>query len=236
MAAMLPHALLTALLLGGAPDAVRTAAALRSLRLAPVPPPPETAYAAALSGEVVTGVEDVSGPRRVWGVAVLDVPISDFWAAINDEEGKVRYTASDHQSLLAGEPCGPRRTVFQYAGGGALTDRWWVVDQRINLPLQERSQGQVRELTWRSVAEPRPLMDARTAALADAGMQIPFTEGAWLLVDLGDGRTLVEYSSRTDPGGWIPEGLGASFAAGGLQDNLEAMATLARSGPACKSI
>ncbi len=232
---MTPPTLLTALLFAGAPDAVRVAASLRSLRLAALPSPPETAYARALLGEVVTGVEDTEGPRRVWGVTVLDVPIGDFWGAINDEEGKVRYTASDHMALLKGEPCGPRRTVFQYAGGGALTDRWWVVDQRVNLPLAERSAGQVRELVWRSVEDARPLMGAATAKLADEGMQIPFTEGAWLLVDLGDGRTLVEYSSRTDPGGWVPDGLGASFAASGLAQNFQNMAALAKSGPACNA-
>lgn len=227
--------LLASLLAADPSKAVGSAAALRSLRLAPVPAPPETAYARALQGEVVTGVEPTDGPRRIWGVSVVSVPIGALWGAINDEEGKVKYTASDHQALLAGVPCGPRRTVFQYTGAGALTDRWWVVDQRVNLVLAERSGGQVRELVWRSVSDARPMMDIKTAALADEGMQVPFTEGSWLLVDLGDGRTLVEYSSRTDPGGWIPDGLGASFVASSLAQNFENMASLARSGPACQA-
>lgn len=224
---------LQAALAASTADLLAAAAALRELRLASVPPPPSSAHAAALRGEVVTGVEGGEGVRRVWGVTVLEVPIGAFWAAINDEAGKVRWTPVDHQAMLRGVPCGPQRTVFQFVEGGAISDRWWVLEQRVNLTVAARSGGQVRELVWRSVQDAAPLLDAGVRAWADGGLQIPHTEGSWLLIDLGDGRTLVEYSSRTDPGGWIPAGIGAGFAAAGLEQNFRNLEGLARSGPGC---
>lgn len=62
---------------------------------------------------------------------------------------------------------------------------------------------------------------------------VPFTEGGWLLADLGGGRTLVEYYAGSDPGGSIPAGLASRFAAGGIEDTIAAMAGLARKGPSC---
>lgn len=225
--------LLFVALAGSVDERLALAAALRPLRLAAVPLPPEGAAARALAGELVTGVEEAKGPRRVWGVTVLDLPIERFWGAINDEEGKVRFTPLDYQVLLRGAPCGPERVAFQYAGGGALTDRWWVLEQRVNTALHARTDGRVRELVWKSVTDVSGLLDAEARVWAEQGMQIPSTEGAWLLVDLGDGRTLVEYSSRTDAGGWVPDGIGASFAAAGLRDNFENLRRLAVEGAGC---
>lgn len=198
--------------------------------------PSEATYAAALRGEQVTGIEGDDGPRRVWVVTVLDVPLPRFWAAINDDRSKVKFTRLDFLALVEGQYCGAQRKTFQYAGGGVLTDRWYVLDQRMNTSLSAASEGRVRELMWRSVADVDALLAPEVKRWAEQGLQVPFTEGAWYLVDLGDGRTLVEYSSRTDPGGWVSNGLGAAAGQATLGENLENLRRLAVAGPSCPII
>lgn len=198
--------------------------------------PSEATYKAAMAGEVVTGIEGEDGPRRVWVVAVLNVPLPSFWAAINDDRSKVNFTRLDYLALVEGQFCGARRKTFQYAGGGVLTDRWYVLDQRMNTTLADVSEGRVRELMWRSVQEVEGLLGPEVKGWADQGLQVPFTEGAWYLVDLGDGRTLVEYSSRTDPGGWVPDSVGAAAGEATLEENLRNLERLAKAGPSCPVI
>lgn len=195
--------------------------------------PSAATYASALSGQIVTGIEGEEGPRRVWVVAVLNVSLPRFWAAINDDRSKVKFTRLDYLALVEGQYCGAHRKTFQYAGGGMLTDRWYVLDQRMNTALSAASEGRVRELMWRSVQEVDGLLQPEVRTWADQGLQVPFTEGAWYLVDLGDGRTLVEYSSRTDPGGWVPDSVGAAAGEATLEENLRNLERLAASGPSC---
>ncbi len=198
--------------------------------------PSAETYAAALKGELVTGIEGDEGPRRVWVVAVLDVPLPRFWAAINDDRSKVQFTRLDYLALVEGQFCGAHRKTFQYAGGGMLSDRWYVLDQRMNTSLSAASEGRVRELMWRSVADVDALLKPEVKTWADQGLQVPFTEGAWYLIDLGDGRTLVEYSSRTDPGGWVSNGIGAAAGEATLGENLKSLERLANAGPSCPVI
>lgn len=193
---------------------------------------PDGAYDRARDGKVVTGLDDVPGSRlrKAWGVAVVPVSIDAMWAAINDNASKTRLTKIRHVELLEGTPCTDDRLVFQYLDVRWLTDRWWVVRQRWNTSLWQRSEGRVRELFWRSEEVALP---AGANRWAQGGIPLPFTEGAWMLVDLGEGRTLVEYFSWSDPGGAIPARLASRFAAGGIEDTLEAMVTLAREGSTC---
>lgn len=195
--------------------------------------PPSSAIQTALAGQLAGGVEGEVGPRRVWGVIVLAAPVDLLWAALNDDRSKVRWTSLDHLSLVHGEWCESPRKTFQYAGLGVLTDRWWVLDQRGNPALMRESEGRVRELVWRSVDDPLPLLDEESRRWADGGVQVPVTEGAWLLMDLGDGRTLVQYNSRTDPGGWLPDGLSAAVGVKTLQGNFNDILAIAKAGPTC---
>ncbi len=208
----------------------------RALRLTTgAPRLSDDVYAKVAAGEIVTGLETVEGhkARKAWGVGIVDAPISKYWGAVNDDRAKVEYTKLDHLELLEGEYCGSRRTVFQYLGVTLMTDRWWVVEQLQNSVLSERSGGLIREVTWKSLDDGPARLTEASKELADGGMQIPFTEGAWLLVDVGDGRTLVEYYAWSDPGGAVPARVASAFAAGGIADTIGAMATLANAGPSC---
>ena len=88
---------------------------------------------------------------------------------------------------------------------------------------------------WRSVDDMQAAIvgNPEAEALAAQGIPIGFTQGSWFLVDLGDGRTLVEYHALTDPGGNVPARLASSFAAGGISETIENIAKLAAKGPTC---
>ncbi|MFT4625717.1 MAG: hypothetical protein ACI8PZ_004388 [Myxococcota bacterium] len=210
--------------------------ALRGMRLLDdAPTIPAQAYEQALGGKVATGLVDVPGykSRQAWGVGVVDVSIDRMWAAVNDDRSKPEYTALEHVVLLDGEFCGAERRVFQYLNVSLLSDRWWVVDQRQNTAVSERTEGKVREVIWKSVDDMHGALTGEAAALAEKGIPVGFTWGAWFLVDLGSGRTLVEYHALSDPGGSVPARMASSFAAGGISDTIESMAKLAVKGPTC---
>ena len=228
--------LLIGLVWAGVPeDRVAELVAHRGDRgLKSVPAVPADAYAKALAGEVVTGLQEVPGHKAqiAWGVAVVDQGIDRYWAAVNDDRNKVAYTKLSHLELLEGEYCGAKRTVFQYLDISMLSDRWWVVVQLQNSKLSTATSGHVREMTWQNV-DPEGKLNATAKTWAEKGMQLPFTEGSWTVLDLGDGRTLVEYYAWSDPGGNIPAKMASSFAAGGISDTIESMRKLAAKGPTC---
>lgn len=218
---------------GAAMQLLQTHHGARALPSAPTLP--ASAYTEALAGKVPTGLVDVPDhkARVAWGLAVVDHPIDRYWAAVNDDRNKVAYTKLEHAELLDGSYCAAKRRVFQYVGVPLLSDRWWVVDLAHNGPLHEATGGAVRELSWRSLPDQAASLPDSARSWADKGMEVPFTEGAWALVDLGDGRTLVQYYVWSDPGGNVPAGLASSFAEGGVSDTIEAMARLAAKGPSC---
>ncbi len=200
---------------------------------------PDSVWDEVANGSVATGLVDADGTkaRKIWGVGVVDVPIDAFFSAINDDRNKPAYTKLDTVLVLDGEPCGADRIVFQRLPVPLLTDRWWVVQQRIHVPLQEASQGRVREMTWRPPPGGVPDLTGEAKAAADGQLQVTFTYGGWFLVDLtgedGTPRTLVEFWSWSDPGGNVPVRLAASMALGGIEDTFDTMADLARTGPSC---
>ena len=209
-------------------------AALRASRLAvSAPHVPDSAYARAQAGDVVTGLESVEGSklRKAWGVAVIHQPIEALWAAVNDNRSKVRTTRLSHVELLEGEYCGSERVVFQYLDIRWLTDRWWVVRQQQNDTVARASAGRVRELVWRNL--PSHPLSRDAMRWARGGMELPFVEGAWWMQDLGDGRTLLEYFCWSDPGGSVPARLADRFAAGGIVETIRGIEALAQEGPAC---
>ena len=178
---------------------------LRANRLVDrAPTIPEEAYRRAEAGEVVTGLQPGSPAPRAWGVAVIDVPLAAVWAAVNDNPSKPRVTQLAHLEVLDGAPCVGDRTVFQYLDIRFFTDRWWVVHQRVNPTLADGSGGRMRELSWHSVDDATAHLTPQAQTWARDGIEVPFAEGAWLLLDLGGDRTLVEYYASSDPGGAHP--------------------------------
>ncbi|MEQ1501092.1 MAG: hypothetical protein ABMB14_02630 [Myxococcota bacterium] len=208
-------------------ERVAATAAARTHRTVAVAAIPTAAYDRAEGGAVATGVAD----GLAWGVGVIPVPIDRYWRAINDDAAKPAWTDLAYVELLAGQPCGPARTMFQYLDVDVLSDRWWVVEQRAVAAVA--GDVGVRELSWRSV-DPSGRLTPSATAWADRGAPIVSTRGAWWLTDLGDGRTLVEYVAASDAGGFVPKGVVDRFAVAGVRTTVLAMQKLAEAGPACR--
>ena len=213
---------------------------LRATRLGTnAPAIPSSAWAEVAEGSVATGLVDADGTkaRKIWGVGVVDVPIDAFFSAINDDKNKTTYTKLDIARILDGELCGTPRTVFQHMPVPLISDRWWVIQQRIHTELQAKTDGRVREMSWRPPPNGVPGLPQDLQDATAGNQQVTFTHGGWFLVDLGEkngtSRTLVEFWSWSDPGGNVPVRLASSMALGSVEDTFETMADLARSGPAC---
>jgi hypothetical protein len=226
----------TAAFAGTVEEALAIAAPFRALRMtANAAAIPAEDWARVASGEVVTGPvpASASGLKGAYGLAVFPVPIDGLWRAINDDRSKPDYSDLAHVEVLRGEPCGAERTTFQYLDVSVLSDRWWVVDQRANTELAARSGGKVRELVWRAAGDGEAALSPSAREWAARGVQVTRTDGGWFLVDLGDGRTLVEYVVSSDPGGAVPVGIANRFAASGIAGTFDAMRRLAVDGPRC---
>jgi hypothetical protein len=190
-------------------------------------------YRAAAEGKVATGITRVEGhsARIGYGVGVLDVPIDDLWAALNDETRHGDLTPLAHVELVAGTACADRRKVLMVLPLPMLTDRYWVNENRFSTELAAKSGGEVRELTWASVPDPASeSMSEAGRAASDGLVPIGFNKGSWLLVKLDDTHTLAEFSSWVDPGGSIPTGPASMFATSGIEDTFESMRTYAKRG------
>ena len=207
----------------------------RKMRITPgVPDIPSSDYEKAAAGKVVTGLVSVDGykAKKAYGLAIVDVPIERFWAAINDDPSKVEYTKLDYTEILSGGHCAPARMVFQYLPVPLMTDRWWVSNMSTNGPLQAASQGRIREMSWQTT-DPRSLKSETAREWAEKGIPVGFSKGGWLLIDIDGTHTFVEYNAWSDPGGSVPVGLANSFASGGIKDTFETMTQLAKDGPGC---
>lgn len=203
---------------------------LRQLRMGKdAPPVPADAYARADQGTPVSGVYRPEGVDAGigWGVVVYDQPIDRVWAAINNNAQMADVTPVSHSLVVQGEPCHSGRRAFEYLPISLFTDRWWIVELSHNAELFRASSERMWEMVWNDHNE-TPLT-AEVAQVASGGMPVQWARGGWLLVDLGDGRTLAEYHTWTHPGGSLPVRMASSLAGSAVKKTIQAMGELAAS-------
>jgi hypothetical protein len=204
---------------------------LRAVRIetgAPVMTPENIRKAAG--GVILSGLEG----RKAWGVAVLNVPIGQLWAGLNDETRHPGYTPVSYSELLSGKPCESGRAVLQYLPVPMVSDRWWVGHLRSNSAIARDSGNSVRELVWRSTADPAEVTTESGKKMIAEGSPIGSSRGAWLLVAIDQFSTYVEYYSNTDPGEGIPASVSSRLAVNGVKSAIEAMQKFAKEGrPVC---
>ena len=192
---------------------------------------PRSDYQAALDGKIVSGIEIVEDIKaaKAYGVAVFDIPIETFWKAVADEDHHANALPITHSMTIDGKRRSPDHTIFQFMDIPILSDRWWVVRIKYNGGLYTASEHRAWELIWEDRLK-EPAIRAKIAPeLITEGMPIAWTKGAWLLVDLGRGQTLVEYHTWSDPGGSLPPGPASRFAAGEVKANLRSIRAFAKS-------
>jgi len=203
----------------------------RAMRLAHGAPKPNAdVVKRASGGTVVTGLYG----NMAWAAAVLNVPIGQLWAGLNDETRHPPFTAMGHSEILTGAPCQSGRSVFNYLPIPMVSDRWWVSHIRANDQLAAASGNSVRELTWFGTMEPSAVTSASGKKFMKEAEPIGSTRGAWFMVAIDQFNTYVEYFSATDPGAGVPSSLANRLAARGVHDQVLAIKKFATQGsPVC---
>jgi hypothetical protein len=204
---------------------------IRTERLAQSPPTPTTAEVRrAFAGEIVAGVEIVQNIKagKGYAIAVLNIAAKDIWRGITDEDHHAGPLMIDVSKTVDGIPRRDHHTLFQYLAIPFFSDRWWLVLQDFNEALFRTSGGKVWEVAWTDRLQDQAFIDTLEPALIDDGIPILWANGAWLLVDLGDGRTFMEYHTWSHPGGRAPVGPMTLFAARSVKSNLEAMVAFSK--------
>lgn len=131
-------------------------------------------------------------------------------------------------AVIGGRPHSHGRRVFEYLPLPLIvSDRWWVVDMHMNRGLYEASDGVIWELAWTDATSADALTGTPFAEVAAGGVPVAWTRGSWLLYRIDERRTLVEYTSWSDPGGSLPAGPATRFGGGAVKDTLRAVAALA---------
>lgn len=236
------YALLLALLAPAAtPDDVAAAVARSSSwrsqrQAAHVPVIPADSYRRAAAGEVVTGLEAApSGNGKVaWGVVFVRAPVGQVWSAVNDFSSRTDFSKVAFSQVQVGQHCASGRQVFQLLPVGfPISDRWWISTLVINQPLWQASKGAMRELAFRASTDPAGLKTDEARTRAAAATPVGRSEGAWLVLDVGGGTSLVEYHAASEPGGSVPQSFANAFATSGVKGTLEAVVKLVAADPRC---
>jgi hypothetical protein len=198
-------------------------AALRSGEVAAVP---QSAYRAALQGEIRTGLDTgAEGGGVAWGVGVLSAPVEAIWRGLTDMTGYAEWMPVDVAVALA-EAGRSGAVIFQYLDLPLISDRWWCVQQRHNAALYTHSGGRAWELTWSD--QHGTAACATLPPVHDGGIPVGWSRGSWLLIDRGDGTTLAEYAISSHPGGSLSPDLVSRFAASSVPATITGAEALAR--------
>jgi hypothetical protein len=187
-------------------------------------PPPRKLYekAAGRVGEVIVDKDGKKG----FGVVVVELPVEVLWRAINDEDAQDTkgYLPLSRSEIIGGTTRGTERRVFQ-AGEKMGLGRWWITRTTMSGELYEVSEGRLWEAAWETDARD---LEPKRAPVDDPPdlSPIEWSRGAWLLVPLDDGCTLLEHFTWSKPGGFV--GLMQGLVLGkALRQSVEGMVRLA---------
>ena len=191
---------------------------------------PKESYSIAAQGEIATGVDPMPGfsSKIGWGVGIFHIDIDTMWATINNGEKHTGYTPVSYAKVVNDLPCQNKRITLMTLPIPILADRWWVVQSNTNPTLQEKSNGRVREMSWKHIDDPKSVLNAELKSKIEGMIQIPLALGAWTLFDLGDGYTLGEYHTWAQAGGNVPSGLTEIFVGKSVAKTMLAMEELSK--------
>jgi len=173
-----------------------------------------------LDGKVVKirEVTDEDAPQRAIGLLRTSVPKEHLWLAARD----VHFTAVDELIEVQLTPDGEWPAVWYQPLDmpRPFSDRHWVVDVTDTHTLAEATGGRAWEHGWvltdggptiatEAVGGGRvPGVDSERI---EGAIYTPVNHGAWLVIDLGDGTTLLGYHVTSVIGGRIPDKLVADY-------------------------
>lgn len=161
------------------------------------------------------------------GVLLIEAPIGDVWKAVNDEE---HHSLDGHlpiecSRVIEGEARASSRVLFQCFHRWGI-GRWWVTKAEINGELYRESDRTLWEVFWHDQLERFDAAELPVQEMVPNDPPLRESHGAWLLLELAERCTVLEYFTETDPGGALK--LGQSLVGNrALRANLLGIATMA---------
>ncbi|MDG1480402.1 MAG: hypothetical protein P8R54_12465 [Myxococcota bacterium] len=177
-------------------------------------------------------------PDGAMAMVITDHSRVDLWlGSIDSEHFGTDSSLISHHLPLRGEE------LFRWYGYVALpapvTDRHFLIQTTINPTLPQQRAG-MWERSWGLeaglVETMRPVVAAgEIAGLSleafDAAISVPVNLGAWIFLDLPDGRTVFGYHCASSLGGEIPDALVTRYVFWGLDRLVERVLESARQMP-----
>lgn len=183
-------------------------------------------YLQAIGGEPVSGITIHEGmdAGQGWGVTVFEKPVENIWVALTNEEDLDGKMDLDVSAVIEGPEYGHGRLIFQSLDlPRPISDRYWLTRISHGQAAYTASGGALWELSWVDENKTASLAGTPYASYEKKGTPLDWTKGAWLLVPLSNGSTLVEYFIWSDPGGFIPPALASKFAPSQVLSAFEGM-------------
>ena len=196
---------------------------------------------ALLAGEsFVTVFDDAGSGRtndadamRVAGMQVVDAPRLLVWVSVLGERDEL--SSKVKRTVLANKPAGAYVTYQHMDLPWPFKDRQWVILSEKNLALADETADRIWEHRWSLVSHGEDVLkiahaEGRISGVTrqqlDDSVYLAANRGAWILFDLGHGRTLVATYLDVDLGGRLPGALVRSFTKRQLKSELQALKAL----------
>ncbi len=183
---------------------------------------------------VLSRSPDPDGPSTAVGIALLAGSHDALWLAFQDPHASVDGSLVEFTI----EEAGDRAVWYGHLDlPRPIRDRQWVVESRNNHSLATGTAGTCWEHYWTLVPDALDRVRAHLAATdtprvsiaqLDEAIYTPVNHGAWMLVSLPSGRTLLAYQATSVIGGSIPDWLVSQLTMSRLEGVLRGVEARAR--------
>ncbi|MBJ95417.1 MAG: hypothetical protein CMP23_13220 [Rickettsiales bacterium] len=183
-------------------------------------------------------VSSPEGPQRITGLLLCEAPFEDLWVAFRDTHLTSLPVLTEYRLSEDGE--WPSRWYQFFHMPGPFADRHWVIAVDDNIPLARSSGNRLWEHYWSLLKGGLTEGLDRVAAgrvprvlpqMAKEAIRPGTNEGAWLLIRLNDGRSVLGYTVRASIGGRVPDRLVSTYSMMTLAKLLRGVAATARRVP-----
>ena len=186
---------------------------------------------AVLQGEPFGGVKIVEevAAGLGYGAMLFPVGVDTIWATLTDEDTLDGELGLSVSAIVGGSRYRDGRLLFQTLDlPFPIQDRYWVTKISHNERLFEASHGAMWELSWTDAGVDLDLSTSAYQSEVKEATKVAWTTGAWLLIPLGEDRTLVEYFAWSDPGGNVPRRLASKLVGRQVRTTLRNVLQLAQ--------
>ncbi len=188
----------------------------------------------------IVGARVIDAPRLLVWLSALGGN-SDYRAVrkVDDKAaGRAKKPSKSRvvHSMLSMDDDGSYRRYQHVNLPWPVRDRHWVIYCEKNVAVADYTDDRVWEHTWVLEADGLELVaaaheeapiDGLTEKMLDRSIYLPSNEGSWIMIDLGDERTLLLAYMDVELGGTFPAGLVRRFTGKQLKSGLDMFGGLA---------